>query len=121
MGEVDFFRLGLQEVDAAAGVVIALLEGLEGGCGLAFEAEGGGDFVPVEFEGGGALEGGERGVLLVGGYRSQLEGSEEMGKGETYSCCHLCRLNGVGKTIGDYWDGLLERQSEVEMSSALAR
>ena len=37
MREVDFLRLGVEEVDAAAGVVVALLEGLQGGCGLAFE------------------------------------------------------------------------------------
>jgi hypothetical protein len=55
VGKIDGLGLGLQQVDAAAGVVVALLEGLDGGCGLAFEAEGGGDSVPVEFCGGGAL------------------------------------------------------------------
>lgn len=49
MREVDGLGLRLEEVDAAAGVVIALLEGLEGGGGLAFQTEGGGDFGPVEF------------------------------------------------------------------------
>lgn len=49
MGEIDGLGLVLQQVEAAAGVVVALLEGLQGGCGLAFEAEGGGDFGPVEF------------------------------------------------------------------------
>ena len=53
--EVDFLGLGLELVNAAAGVVVALFEGLKGGCGLAFKAEGGGDFGPVEFEGGRAL------------------------------------------------------------------
>ena len=53
--EVDGLILRAQHVDFAAGVIVALFEGLEGGRRLAFEAEGGGDFVPVEFQGGGAL------------------------------------------------------------------
>lgn len=55
MGEIDTLGLGLEQVDATAGVVVALFEGLECGCGLAFEAEGGGDSDPVEFRRGGAL------------------------------------------------------------------
>ena len=53
--EVNGLGLRLQQVEFAACVVVTLLEGLEGGCGLTFEAEGGGDFGPVEFQGGGAL------------------------------------------------------------------
>lgn len=49
MGEVYGLGLGTEEVDAAPGVVVALFEGGEGGGGGAFEVEGGGDFVPVEF------------------------------------------------------------------------
>ena len=56
-GEIDRLRRGRELGDAAAGIVVAFLEGEESGGGLAFEAEGGGDFVPVEFRGGGALEG----------------------------------------------------------------
>ena len=59
--EVDGLGLRLQQVEFAARIVVALFEGLEGGCRLTFEAEGGGDFGPVEFQGGGAL-----GRLLVG-------------------------------------------------------
>lgn len=42
-------------MDLAAGVVVALLEGLQGGCGLAAEAQGGGDLGPVDLERGAAL------------------------------------------------------------------
>lgn len=55
MLEVDGLRLRAQQVDFAARVIVALFEGLEGGCRLPFEAEGGGDFGPVEFQGDGAL------------------------------------------------------------------
>ena len=53
--EVDGLGLRAEQVEFAARVVVALFEGLEGGGRLAFEAEGGGDFGPVEFQGGGAL------------------------------------------------------------------
>lgn len=55
MLEVDGLGLRAQQVDFAARVVVALFEGLERGCRLAFETERGGDFGPVEFQGGGAL------------------------------------------------------------------
>ncbi len=51
MREVDFLRLFRELLDVAAGVLIALLEGLEGGGGLASEAEGLGYLGPIEFEG----------------------------------------------------------------------
>jgi len=55
-GEVDSGGEGGEGVELAAGVVVAFFERGEGGGGLAFEAEGGGDAVPVDFEGcGGAL------------------------------------------------------------------
>lgn len=50
MGEVDGGRLLSQLLDLAAGVLVALLEGLEGGDGLAAEAQGRGDLDPVELE-----------------------------------------------------------------------
>ena len=53
--EVDRLRLRAQQIDFAARVVVAFFERLEGACCLAFEAEGGGDFGPVKFQGGGAL------------------------------------------------------------------
>ena len=55
-GEV--YRLGCfrKDLDFSAGVVVSLLEGCESGCGLAFEAEGGADFGPVDFEGCASLE-----------------------------------------------------------------
>ena len=69
MREIDALG-GLGEgVDFSAGVVVALFEGGEGGCRVAFEVEGGGEFGPVDFGGGGALESMvslDRGVSRVG-------------------------------------------------------
>lgn len=48
--------LGGELIELAAGVVVAFLEGLEGGGGLALEPEGGGDFGPVDLHCCGALE-----------------------------------------------------------------
>jgi hypothetical protein len=56
--EVDGLRLFLQNGDLPARVVVALLEGLEGGGSLASEAELRANFGPVELKGGGALRGG---------------------------------------------------------------
>lgn len=56
MSEVDRLRLSGESVDFAASVIVAFLEGGERGGGLAFEAEGAGDFGPVEFQGWGALD-----------------------------------------------------------------
>ncbi len=53
--EVDGLGLRAEHVDFPARVIVALFEGLEGGRCLAFEAEGGGDFGPIEFQGSGAL------------------------------------------------------------------
>lgn len=53
--EVDGLGLRAEQVDFAARIIVALLEGLQRGGRLAFEAEGGGDFGPVEFQGRGAL------------------------------------------------------------------
>lgn len=50
MREVDLGRLFLEELELAAGVVVALLEGVERGDRLAAEAERGGDLRPVELE-----------------------------------------------------------------------
>jgi hypothetical protein len=60
VAEVD--RLGLlgKDLDLAARVIVALLEGLETRRRLAAEAEGGGDFSPVELERGGSLHRRER-------------------------------------------------------------
>lgn len=58
MRKINSLWLGLEESDLAAGIFIALLEGEEGGGGLALEAEGGGDFGPLDFEGGASLQGG---------------------------------------------------------------
>lgn len=67
--EIDILRLGLEEIDLATGVFIALLEGEEGGGSLALEAEGGGDFDPLDFEGSASLQGGGR---VVSERRGQL-------------------------------------------------
>ena len=56
-GEVDSRGLIRQLLDLAARVLVALLEGLEGGHGLAAEAQRGGDLGPVELESGASLYG----------------------------------------------------------------
>lgn len=53
--EVDGLGLLGQHGHFAAGIVVALLEGLEGCCGLAAKAERAGDFGPVDFESGATL------------------------------------------------------------------
>lgn len=53
--EVDFLRLLGQELDLAPGVIVAFLEGLQGGRRLAAEAEGAGGLDPVDLESGAAL------------------------------------------------------------------
>lgn len=50
MREVDFAGGVLQNGDLAAGILVALLEGLELRRSLALEAEGGGDFSPFDLE-----------------------------------------------------------------------
>lgn len=55
VGKVDGLGLLGQDLDLAAGVVVALLEGLQRGGGLAAEAEGGRDLGPVDLECGAAL------------------------------------------------------------------
>lgn len=55
VGEVDLGGQLRQGLDLAAGVLVALLEGLEGGDRLAAQAEGGRDLNPVELEGGASL------------------------------------------------------------------
>lgn len=55
--EIDGLRRVGEHLDFSAGVVVALFEGGEGlGC-RAFEGERGGDFGPVDLEGGTPLEG----------------------------------------------------------------
>lgn len=53
--EVYFGRLLRESLNAATGIFVALLEGLEGGRGGSLESEGLGNFGPVEFEGCAAL------------------------------------------------------------------
>lgn len=48
--EVDLRWLLGKDLNAATGIIVALLECLEGGGGLASESEGLGDFRPVELE-----------------------------------------------------------------------
>jgi hypothetical protein len=55
LGEVDRGGLLGQHLHLAAGVLVALLEGLKRGDRLAAEAEGRRDFGPVELEGGASL------------------------------------------------------------------
>jgi hypothetical protein len=55
VGEVDGLGLLGQDLDLAAGVIVALLEGLKGGGGVATEAELLANLGPVELEGCAAL------------------------------------------------------------------
>ena len=50
MGEVDLRGLLLEGLELAAGVIVALLEGVERGNSLAAKAERRGDLRPVELE-----------------------------------------------------------------------
>ena len=58
-GKVDVLRRLGQDLNFPARIIVALLEGAEGGGGLAFEAELGADLGPVDFEGCAALFGGK--------------------------------------------------------------
>lgn len=55
VGEVDRLGLLVQQLDLAAGVIVALLERLQGLGGGSLEAELGADFGPVDFESCAAL------------------------------------------------------------------
>jgi hypothetical protein len=55
VGEVDGLGLLGQDLDLAAGVVVALLEVLERSSGLAAKAERGRNLGPVDLESGAAL------------------------------------------------------------------
>lgn len=55
VGEVDGLGLLGQDLDLAAGIIVALLERLQRGGSLAAEAEGGRNLGPVELECGAAL------------------------------------------------------------------
>lgn len=57
MGEVDLLGLLGQDLDLAARIIVALLEGLEGLGGGATEAEFGAQVGPVDLGGGAALNG----------------------------------------------------------------
>jgi hypothetical protein len=54
--KVDFGWLFGQQLNPTAGILIALLEGLEGGGGLTSQAKGAGYFRPVELESCTSLE-----------------------------------------------------------------
>lgn len=59
MGEVDGGGLLGQKLNLAAGILVALLEGLEGRDSLAAESQRAGDLGPVELEGCASLLGGK--------------------------------------------------------------
>ena len=54
-GEINGLGLFGKDLKLSARIVIAFLEGYEGGGCRAFETEGGGELGPVDFEGGGTL------------------------------------------------------------------
>lgn len=64
VGEVDGLGLLGQDLDLAAGIIVALLERLQRGGGLAAEAEGGRNLGPVDLECGAALFRVRGGVLV---------------------------------------------------------
>lgn len=66
VGEVDGGGLLRELLDLAACVLVALLEGLQGGDGLAAEAQGLGDLDPVELESCASLFSGEKSKLAHG-------------------------------------------------------
>lgn len=55
VAEVDGLREFRQDLDLATGVIVTLLERLQGSGGLPAEAKGGGDLGPVNLESGAAL------------------------------------------------------------------
>lgn len=57
MGEVDSGGQLGQSLDFAAGVLVALFEGLKAGDGLAAQAQRGSNLRPVELEGCASLQG----------------------------------------------------------------
>ena len=57
VGEVDLLGSLGENLNLTAGVVVALLEALEGARGLAAEAQGAGDLDPVDLKCGAALYG----------------------------------------------------------------
>lgn len=52
VGEVDVLGLLLEDLEAAARIIVALLKSGEGVEGAAAETEGGGEFAPVDLAGG---------------------------------------------------------------------
>lgn len=85
VGEVDLLGLLRQDLDLAARVVVALLEGLQGLGGGAAEAEFGAQVGPVDLGGGAALEGGVSGWCFV------------LGKSRTGSICASAGFGGIAK------------------------
>lgn len=84
-GEVDGGGLLGEDLELAAGVLVALLEGLEGGDGLATEAERAGDLGPVKLESCASLPG--RRKLAQGfGSRSEarLESENQLARSDIY-------------------------------------
>lgn len=77
VGEVDGGGQLRQLLDLALGVVVARLEGLQGGDSLAAESQGGGDLGPVELEGCGSLRSGRDKISSGSGLRVSAEALAE--------------------------------------------
>lgn len=86
VGEVDLLGLLGQDLDLAARIVVALLEGLEGLGGGATEAEFGAQVGPVDLGGGAALEGGVSICFWL------------IGKSRTRSGCAVSGDTGIAKS-----------------------
>ena len=93
VGEVNGLGLLRQDLDLAAGIVVALLEGLQRGGGLAAEAEGGRNLGPVDLESGTALFRVRRERALVSGWihanwaaTPHVREAHSLDYEETYSC-----------------------------------
>lgn len=95
VGEVDRLRLLRQNSHLAARIVVALLEGREGGRRLALQAQLRADLGPVELEGGAALL--QKGESVFPGFsmgRGAIAGLRAKGRGQL-SCAELQRAVGT--------------------------
>ena len=93
VGEVDGLGLLGEDRHFAARIVVALLEALEGGGGLALETKLGPDPGPVDFEGGAALLAVSFAVLEFCGQGAIARGGALPGRQLSYA--ELCDVGGV--------------------------
>jgi hypothetical protein len=105
VGEVNGLGLLGQDLDLAAGIIVALLERLKRGGSLAAEAEGGRNLGPVELESGAALFRVRREVLV-----SRCARVDSM----SGVSVHVAHGNRLGETYSCHCDGRRDNVVEVE-------